>query len=87
MATCLCKNKSRIRVGPTGDNDFSILSDRCMRCGKHYPVYPDKLGYKEQRWIMRWNKRCDKDYHLENAPVIDIEQRYQWPPITTKSTW
>lgn len=53
---------NRQRVGPTGDNDFMILVDKCYGCGALYPVEPDKLSYKETHWVYRYNERMKWNY-------------------------
>jgi len=50
---------SRVRCGPSGRSGIFILMDRCLDCGKFFPLYPERLNYKEKDWIRRWNKRID----------------------------
>jgi len=57
MARAKCQHiiGDKHRVGPTGKKLFTILIERCFKCGILIPVKPEQLSYKECKWIERWN--------------------------------
>jgi hypothetical protein len=48
---------NRMRTGPIGSKDISILADKCYKCESIIPVESRKLSVKEWQWVERWNKR------------------------------
>jgi hypothetical protein len=54
--------------GPTGRNkQWMIRCSSCHICGKIYPKDPDKLTYEQRDWVIRWNRRKEKEKEHEIA--------------------
>ena len=57
-----CSKTYRERISPVDvDKSFGmILVDRCGRCGKVYPVFPEKLTEIQKNWIEERNRLTDE---------------------------
>ena len=56
---CEYSHFSRVGVGPTGNNDWMIRVDSCVRCGYLRPA--QKITWKQWYWVIRWNKRIEQN--------------------------
>lgn len=61
----MCNSGARERVAPE-DADWSILIDRCYRCGVYNPVFPERLSKDQKDWLEKRNK-VTKDYNSKNG--------------------